>query len=107
MPGFNLSLGTVKAMSAGACAALLFMQSWLGPINIVVVALLFPIFLVSVSVLSYLLGDGLYMWDRGRAVFARYDSESHPIRALLYFLFLAAGDAFFVVVFFRVQSGMG
>lgn len=105
MFGLNLSLPAVQAVAAVVCAALLLIQSRYGSINVVVALLLVPIFFVSVSVVSYLFGEGMYFWDRSRAGFVRYDSESRPFRAFLYFAFFTAATAFFVAVFFKLHSG--
>ena len=98
----NLSLDAVMAVAAAACVALLVIKGMTSGVDPITSLLLFPFFICFVSVVSYVAGDGMYLWSKWKCRFVPYDREGRPIQALLMFLFLLAGSIAFVIFLFKL-----
>ena len=98
----NLSLDAIMAVAAAACVALLVIKGMTSGVDPITSLLLFPFFICFVPVVSYVAGDGMYLWSKWKGRFVPYDREEHPTRALLIFLFLLAGSIAFVLFFFKL-----
>ena len=91
-----------SAVAAAACIALLAAKAMTSGVDPFTSLLLFPFFICFVSVVSYLAGDGFYIWSKWKMRFVPYKREERPAAALLMFLFMLAGSIAFVIFFFKL-----
>jgi len=101
-PGGGLGLDGACALAAAAGAALLAIKGMSSGVRFFEALLLVPFFFCFVPVLTYVFGEGLYLWNKHKMRFDLYESAEHPVLSKLFFAFFAAASVAFAVMLFKL-----
>ena len=97
-----LSIDTLQRIGLAITLAVLALKALAGGVSIINALLLFPFYILLITVLSGIWGDGVYVWNRSSMSFEGYDRENHPFMARFSFVFALATVGFFLFAFWKL-----